>query len=79
MGQNLEFSEFAPREMIEQGETVVVLGTLADTTFPWRNLKMCAHSFFTALPLFFARRRGPLQGGLLQEWRVSEHGTSFSS
>jgi ketosteroid isomerase-like protein len=25
----LEFSEFAPREMIEQGETVVVLGTLA--------------------------------------------------
>jgi uncharacterized protein len=29
VGQNLEFSEFAPREMIEQGETVVVLGTLA--------------------------------------------------
>ena len=27
--QNLEFTEFAPREMIEQGETVVVLGTLA--------------------------------------------------
>jgi uncharacterized protein len=26
--QNLEFTEFAPREMIEQGETVVVLGTL---------------------------------------------------
>ena len=29
VGQKLEFSEFAPREMIEQGETVVVLGTLA--------------------------------------------------
>jgi len=29
VGQNLEFSEFAPREMIEQGDTVVVLGTLA--------------------------------------------------
>ena len=29
VAQNLEFSEFAPREMIEQGETVVVLGTLA--------------------------------------------------
>ena len=29
VGQNLEFSEFAPREMIEQGSTVVVLGTLA--------------------------------------------------
>jgi len=29
VGENLEFSEFAPREMIEQGETVVVLGTLA--------------------------------------------------
>jgi uncharacterized protein len=28
-GENLEFSEFAPREMVEQGETVVVLGTLA--------------------------------------------------
>jgi uncharacterized protein len=28
VGQNLEFSEFAPREMIEQGDTVVVLGTL---------------------------------------------------
>jgi ketosteroid isomerase-like protein len=25
----LEFSEFSPHEMIEQGETVVVLGTLA--------------------------------------------------
>ena len=25
----MEFSEFAPREMIDQGETVVVLGTLA--------------------------------------------------
>ena len=29
VGANLEFSEFARREMIEQGETVVVLGTLA--------------------------------------------------
>jgi uncharacterized protein len=29
VGQNLEFTEFAPREMIEQGDTVVVLGTLA--------------------------------------------------
>jgi ketosteroid isomerase-like protein len=29
VGENLEFSEFSPREMIEQGETVVVLGTLA--------------------------------------------------
>jgi ketosteroid isomerase-like protein len=28
VGQNLEFTEFAPREMIEQGDTVVVLGTL---------------------------------------------------
>jgi uncharacterized protein len=28
VGQNLEFSEFAPREMIEQGDTVVALGTL---------------------------------------------------
>jgi len=28
VGQNLEFSEFAPREMIQQGDTVVVLGTL---------------------------------------------------
>jgi ketosteroid isomerase-like protein len=28
VGENLEFSEFAPREMIEQGDTVVVLGTL---------------------------------------------------
>jgi ketosteroid isomerase-like protein len=28
IGENLEFSEFAPREMIEQGDTVVVLGTL---------------------------------------------------
>jgi ketosteroid isomerase-like protein len=28
VGDNLEFSEFAPREMIEQGDTVVVLGTL---------------------------------------------------
>ena len=27
VAQNLEFSEFAPREMIEQGDTVVVLGT----------------------------------------------------
>jgi ketosteroid isomerase-like protein len=26
---NLEFTEFTPREIIEQGETVVVLGTLA--------------------------------------------------
>jgi uncharacterized protein len=26
-GENLEFSEFSPREMIEQGDTVVVLGT----------------------------------------------------
>ena len=26
---NVDFTEFAPREMIEQGETVVVLGTLA--------------------------------------------------
>ena len=26
VGQNLEFTEFAPREMIEQGDTVVVLG-----------------------------------------------------
>lgn len=29
VAQNLEFSEFTPREMIEQGDTVVVLGTLA--------------------------------------------------
>ncbi|MBV8926241.1 MAG: nuclear transport factor 2 family protein [Bradyrhizobium sp.] len=29
IGENLEFTEFAPREMIEQGDTVVVLGTLA--------------------------------------------------
>jgi uncharacterized protein len=29
VAENLEFSEFAPREMIEQGDTVVVLGTLA--------------------------------------------------
>ena len=29
VGEHLEFSEFAPREMIDQGETVVVLGTLA--------------------------------------------------
>ena len=28
VGQNLEFSEFAPREFIEQGDTVVVLGVL---------------------------------------------------
>ena len=28
VGENLEFSEFAPREMIEQGDTVVALGTL---------------------------------------------------
>jgi uncharacterized protein len=27
VAQNLEFGEFAPREMIEQGDTVVVLGT----------------------------------------------------
>ena len=27
--ENLEFNEFAPREMIEQGDTVVVLGTLS--------------------------------------------------
>jgi uncharacterized protein len=27
VGENLEFSEFSPREMIEQGDTVVVLGT----------------------------------------------------
>jgi len=27
MAHNLEFTEFAPREMIEQGETVVVIGT----------------------------------------------------
>jgi uncharacterized protein len=27
VGENLEFSEFAPREMIEQGDVVVVLGT----------------------------------------------------
>jgi ketosteroid isomerase-like protein len=27
--ENLEFSEFVPREMIEQGDTVVVLGTLS--------------------------------------------------
>jgi uncharacterized protein len=29
VGQNLEFSEFTPLEMIEQGDTVVVLGKLA--------------------------------------------------
>jgi ketosteroid isomerase-like protein len=29
VGANLEFSEFAPRAMIEQGDTVVALGTLA--------------------------------------------------
>jgi uncharacterized protein len=29
VGANLEFSEFAPREVIEHGETVLVLGTLA--------------------------------------------------
>jgi uncharacterized protein len=28
VGEHFEFSEFAPREMIEQGDTVVVLGTL---------------------------------------------------
>lgn len=28
VGQNLDFSEFAPLEMIEQGDTVVVLGKL---------------------------------------------------
>jgi ketosteroid isomerase-like protein len=27
VGQNLDFSEFTPREMIEHGDTVVVLGT----------------------------------------------------
>ena len=27
VNENLEFSEFSPREMIEQGDTVVVLGT----------------------------------------------------
>src|SRR5580658_6937391 len=27
VGENLEFSEFSPREMIAQGDTVVVLGT----------------------------------------------------
>ena len=27
VAQNLEFTEFAPREMIEQGDTVVVIGT----------------------------------------------------
>jgi uncharacterized protein len=27
VGQNLDFSEFSPREMIEHGDTVVVLGT----------------------------------------------------
>jgi ketosteroid isomerase-like protein len=26
VGENIDFSEFAPREMIEQGDTVVVLG-----------------------------------------------------
>jgi uncharacterized protein len=31
VGQNLEFTEFAPHEMIEQGNTVVVLGRLAGT------------------------------------------------
>lgn len=29
VAENLDFSEFAPREMIEQGDTVVALGTLA--------------------------------------------------
>jgi uncharacterized protein len=29
VGANLEFSEFAPHQMIEQGDTVVALGTLA--------------------------------------------------
>jgi len=29
VAENLEFTEFAPREMIEQGDTVVALGTLA--------------------------------------------------
>ena len=28
VGENWEFSEFSPREMIEQGDTVVVLGRL---------------------------------------------------
>jgi len=27
VAENIEFSEFAPREMIEQGDTVVVLGS----------------------------------------------------
>jgi uncharacterized protein len=27
VGQSLDFTEFAPREMIEQGETVVLMGT----------------------------------------------------
>ena len=27
VAQNLDFTEFAPREMIEQGDTVVVIGT----------------------------------------------------
>ena len=29
VAQNLDFTEFSPREMIEQGDTVVVLGRLA--------------------------------------------------
>ena len=29
VGQNLDFTEFAPREMVEQGDTLVVLGTAA--------------------------------------------------
>ena len=32
VGQNLEFSEFAPREFIEQGDTVVVLGVSTGRT-----------------------------------------------
>jgi hypothetical protein len=35
----LEFSEFAPREMIEQGDTVVVLGTLAGRKENWQGRK----------------------------------------
>ena len=34
VAENLEFSEFAPSEMIEQGDTVVVLGTLAGRAKP---------------------------------------------
>lgn len=34
VSENLEFSEFAPHEMIEQGNTVVVLGSLAGRAKP---------------------------------------------